>query len=87
MRAAGSTEVNANTFDILTKSLEEMGAVNAREVLEEVMQAQQDFDEISRQLGLTMEDVADASYQESVQMLQNAQAAGLDSQTLWSSPL
>ncbi len=83
VRAAGSTEVNANTFDILTKSLEEMGAVNAREVLEEVMQAQQDFDEISRQLGLTMEDVADASYQESVQMLQNAQAAGLDSQTLW----
>lgn len=83
VRAAGSTEVNADTFDVLAKSLEEMGAANARDVLEEIMLAQQDFDAISKRLGLTMEDVADAAYQESVQMLQQAQAAGLDSQALW----
>ena len=83
VRAAGSTAVNADNFDVLARSLEEMGAVNARDVLEEIMLAQQDFEAISDELGLTLEDVAGATYQETVQMLQNAQAAGLNTQALW----
>ncbi len=83
VRAAGSTAVDADNFNVLARSLEEMGAVNARDVLEEIMLAQQDFEAISDELGLTLEDVAGATYQETVQMLQNAQAAGLNTQALW----
>ena len=83
VHAAGSMEVNADNFNVLAKSLEEMGAVNARDVLEEMMLAQQELDAMSERLGLTMEDVAGATYQETVQMLQNAQSAGLDAQALW----
>ncbi len=83
VHAAGSTEVNAGNFDVLARSLEEMGAVNAGDVLEEIMLAQQGFEAISEKLGLTLEDVAGATYQETVQMLQNAQSAGLNAQALW----
>lgn len=83
VRATSCTEVNSETFDVLTKSLEEMGLVNAREVLEEIIQAQEEFQAVSEQLGLTLEEVANATYEETVQMLIEAQAAGQDTQALW----
>lgn len=83
VRATSCTEVNSETFDVLTKSLEEMGLVNAREVLEEIIRAQEEFQTVSEQLGLTLEEVANATYEETVQMLIEAQAAGQDTQALW----
>ncbi|MCM1232109.1 MAG: hypothetical protein NC489_18465 [Ruminococcus flavefaciens] len=83
VRSTGCAEVNSETFDVLSKSLEEMGLVNARSVLEEVITAQKEFQEVSEQLGLTLEEVANATYEETVQMLIEVQAAGQDTQALW----
>ncbi len=81
--AAGSAAVNVETFDVLSKSLEAMGLSNARDVLEQIIQTQQEFNAVSEELGLTLEQVADATYEDTVQMLAEAQSANLNSQALW----
>ena len=81
--ASGCAEVNSDTFDILTQSLEKLGISNASEILEQTIQAQKDLQAISEKLGITLGDVTAATYEETVQMLANAQAENLNSQALW----
>ena len=47
------------------------------------MQAQTDFQAVSDRLGMSLEDAANATYQETVQLLINSKAALADKQALW----
>lgn len=81
--STGSLDVNADNFNVLSKSLEEMGLVNAKDVLSEITEVQKEFQSVSEELGLTLQDVANATYEETVQMLIEAQASGKDTQALF----
>ena len=81
--ATGGLDVNSDTFNVLAKSLEGMGIANARDVLNEIIELQKEFQAVSEELGLTLEEVSNATYEEAVQMLIEAQAAGKDTQVLF----
>ena len=83
IRAVGSAAVNPENFDVLSRSLEDLGCTNTQEVLTEIMQAQTDFQAVSDRLGMSLEDAANATYQETVQLLINSKAALADKQALW----
>ena len=83
IRAVGSAAVNPENFDVLSRSLEDLGYTNTQEVLIEIMQAQADFQAVSDRLGMSLEDAANATYQETVQLLINSKAALADKQALW----
>ncbi len=83
IRAVGSAAVNPENFDVLSRSLEDLGYTNTQEVLTEIMQAQADFQAVSDRLGMSLEDAANATYQETVQLLINSKAALADKQALW----